>query len=580
MNSRPTVWVLGLLLSMLTLATFVTSSPKVGIPRDEAIYFEASRRHGAWLAQLMSRPSEALSRKSRDRHFRFNREHPPLMKSLAGASARLLARPPQRNSEEKPHEFAAEGGLVPVMSESASMRLPAQVLASLAVCLLFIAGVGQARKTRADETPPLLALSGGLLAAGAFILLPRVAFHASLHCFDVPIAVATLAVVLAYRRGRSSLRWSLITGLLLGLAISIKLNAFFIGPLLALHHYASLWMRRRRGATIHRALLVPPVLVLSTIVAPLVFWVLWPWLWSQPVDRLLEYLEFHARHSYYNMEFLGANYNRPPMPIAYPWLMTWATVPSTLLLLATLGLLFSPSPRAPSEARGPGSGSRFLSRLRSGLIQDEDGAHDRGLFAIFALFPLLLISLPSIPIFGGTKHWLTAYPFMALLAASAWVHLWEHLRLDTKQRVSTFGPVLGLSLVLGPTAWATLHGHPHNLSQYAPLVGGARGAAQLGLNRGFWGYDALELITSHAEERGRVYLHDLHRLAELQYRREGRWPEGWRTSSAQQAELGLLFHERHMLSDELQYWRGDRPALPSDHVLLDDVPLTTWYGGP
>jgi hypothetical protein len=51
------------------------------------------------------------------------------------------------------------------------------------------------------------------------------------------------------------------------------------------------------------------------VLAPLTVVALWPWLWSDPLGRLLEYVEFHRFHAYYNTEFLGINYNRPPLPI-------------------------------------------------------------------------------------------------------------------------------------------------------------------------------------------------------------------------------------------------------------------------
>ena len=41
------------------------------------------------------------------------------------------------------------------------------------------------------------------------------------------------------------------------------------------------------------------------------------------------------------------------------------------------------------------------------------------LLAMNAFFPLVLIALPSTPIFGGTKHWTTGYPFFALLGGIA-----------------------------------------------------------------------------------------------------------------------------------------------------------------
>jgi hypothetical protein len=493
------------------------------------------------------------------------------MKSAAGISARAFAEAPQPVDGREADAFAPEGGVFQVLPESAAMRLPAQLLAALGVWLLF--AHASARATGRRGATALSVVSAGLLAAGSFILLPRVAFHASLHCFDLPIAIAILAVVLAYLRGRQSLRWSVVTGLLLGLAISIKHNALFVGLLMAVHHYGSLIARRRSGTTVARAEWLPPVLVLPALIAPLVLWVSWPWLWSQPVDRLVEYFEFHARHSYYNMEFLGANYNRPPLPIAYPWVMTWATVPSALLLLGIGGLFVGEASPAASEDSAPTS----TNWMRAGLAPSDAPTHEGALLALFVAFPLLLISLPSIPIFGGTKHWITAYPFLSLAIARAWSWSWESLEFGPEKLRAT-GPAWGLLLVLGPTAWATAHGHPHNLSQYAPMVGGARGAAQLGLNRGFWGYAAIPLLERQTQVEGRVYLHDMMSLAEYQYRREGSWPEGWRPADPSRADAGFIFHERHFLSDEIRLWRGDLPGAPSDQVLLDDVPLTSWYG--
>ena len=44
------------------------------------------------------------------------------------------------------------------------------------------------------------------------------------------------------------------------------------------------------------------------------------------------------------------------------------------------------------------------------------------------LAPLFVIALPSSPIFGGTKHWLTAYPFLALFAGLGFVAVVERAR--------------------------------------------------------------------------------------------------------------------------------------------------------
>jgi hypothetical protein len=173
---------------------------------------------------------------------------------------------------------------------------------------------------------------------------------------------------------------------------------------------------------------------------------------------------------------------------------------------------------------------------------------------------------------------LTAYPFFALLAAMAWGRLWWRAQtlLRAWPKLLRFAPSVVLISVLTPGTWATVHGHPFNLSQYAPLAGGARGAAVLGLNRGFWGHAIVPLLDAEVLAGERVYIHDVHRLALEQYRREGRWP-GWRATGVDRAEAALLFPEMHMLSDEIAIWDSLGTVQPSMVLTLDDVPITIVY---
>ncbi|MFO0632801.1 MAG: hypothetical protein U0168_08125 [Nannocystaceae bacterium] len=565
--ARPRL-LLAALLGLLTTAALARGHLDVGYVRDEGIYFDASRHYARWAAALVQQPAQALTAAERDRWFRINHEHPALLKLLAGISARVLAQPPQPGTAiEGVEPPSPPGGVVPLLPEGAAMRLPAQLLAGVGVALLFA--------TAAASGGAL----AGLVAAGAFMLLPHVWFHAGLHAFDVPVAVALLAVVLAYRRAQGSRRWGVAVGVILGLAIAVKHNALFAGPLLALHHIATLAHARIRH---HRAVSwgqwLPLPLWSMAIVAPLVAFALWPWLWSDPVARVTEYFAFHRQHAYYNMEFLGANYNQPPMPIAYPFVLTWASVPTTVLVLALVGLGLSlrddlaPLCRVlpPADAAAP----------RASFWTPRPAGWSRGdglLWLIMGSFPLVLIALPSTPIFGGTKHWITAYPFLALAAAHAFATL-VHRPLAPRW----LPPVLAIAC-LAPGAISTYDGHPFGMSQYAPLVGGARGAASIGLGRGFWGHAIARELPALPREVGgtaRLYVHDMHELAVLQYRREGRWPEGAESVALTRAQSGLLFHELHMATWEYQLWEQLGETAPRHVVELDGVPLTSIYGPP
>ena len=578
-------------LGLATTVLLALGHRQVGYVRDEGIYFAASRSHAAWVARLLESPGQALAAPARDRAFAVNHEHPALLKIAAGVSALLLAEP---GPAPTPGQERAAAGLLPLLPEGAAMRLPAQLLAGLAVALLFLAGAGLAGppvpKARplapvpsdippvpsdippVPEASPLLA---GLCAALWFIALPHVWFHAGLHAFDVPVAAATLAVVLIYRRALTDRRWALALGPALGVAISIKHNALFIPVLLALHYGLCLLLARRRPTA---GQWLPLPFLSMAVLAPLTVVALWPWLWSDPLGRLLEYLEFHRLHAYYNTEFLGINYNRPPLPISYPFVLTWATVPTGALLLALLGLALglrkdlrpAPVPKAsPTTTTTPATTPTWSAPLLG---------HDRRdglLWAMFAAFPLVLIAAPTIPIFGGTKHWLTAYPFLALAAASAWIALaraargrWRH------------APAIVLLLLLVPGLWSTINGHPHGLSQYAPLVGGPRGAADLGLLRGFWGHAVPPSLLDPTGPGAPIYLHDLHELARLQYQREGRWAPENAPAPVGRARSALFFEERHMRTHELQIWSAQGTVAPTEVLTLDDVPLTSRYGAP
>src|SRR5262249_18521200 len=149
-------------------------------------------------------------------------------------------------------------------------------------------------------------------------------------------------------------------------------NAFFIPPILLVHFLYLAWRQRR----------LPPVgvFVWMALLGPVIYLACWPWLWFDTVHRFREYVEFHVHHVYYNMEYFGRNYNKPPFPLSFPYVMTALTLPLTTLVLA-LGGAFG-------LARKPG-----------------DDRRTSLLIGLNALFPMAVITVTRAPIFGATKHW-------------------------------------------------------------------------------------------------------------------------------------------------------------------------------
>ena len=174
---------------------------------------------------------------------------------------------------------------------------------------------------------------------------PHYFFHAQIAAFDAPITVMAVAVGLCYWKALRSPRWALITGVVFGIALGVKHNAWLM-PIFLVGHY--LWMRRHdliggRGRR-RRIPPVPLVFLSMAVLGPLVFFLHWPKLWVHPVVHTRWYVQRHTQHEHYNFEYLGRNWNNPPkewdrklVRATFPFVSTAFTVPATTLALALAG---------------------------------------------------------------------------------------------------------------------------------------------------------------------------------------------------------------------------------------------------
>ena len=577
------------------LAALVGTAHTLGYARDEGFYFHAAGTYGRWFEQLLSNPSRALSPNVIDRFWQENREHPALMKSLFWLS-----------------QYSLDGRWF--SERGTSLRFPAMVISSLGVATTFAFGrrcVGRA---------------GGIVAALAFALMPQVFYHSHLACFDMPIASFWLFVAYAYYRSTQARGWpwAIAAAVLYGLALETKHNAWYLPPALVAHLLAAgfpAFVRRlrarRSSATAPRTagpptaglptagpppaglptegrpglfrgfgrwlLRGPLALALMVSIGPLVFYALWPWIWRDTWARLAWYFEFHWQHVYYNMEFLGRTYFEPPFPLTYAPLMTLATVPLITLVLAACGVVVALAAMVRgvrTESHVPLAASPSL-RAQASLLPDS-----WSFGVLWAACLVLSYSpwlLPTTPIFGGTKHWLNAYPFLALFAGWGFAALLRVLR----DALALGGPlrlaapwVLGACTMVGPLAM-TWHSHPWGLTAYTPLVGGAPGAATLGLNRSFWGYTTGSVtgyLNDVAARGARVFLHDtaLDSFRMLQKDRRLRSDlKPWGAVAG--SSVALYHHEQHMSRVEHMIWVDYGTTSPSQVATFDGVPMVWVY---
>ncbi len=526
---------IGVALCVGYVALLVATAQDLAMSRDESFYVHAAKSYGGWISQFLSDPLMAMSRERIDRAWAYNWEHPAWMK-LSFAWSWLAQR---------------HLGLFP--SESLAFRFPGMLTAGLLLWLIYAWGAAVMRRP------------GALFAALAFALMPRVFYHSHLACFDIPITFFVTLTAYTYWRALADRRWVPFVGLTFGLALATKHNSWML-PGIFLIHFAWVRLDQSRANRLERSSIawLPSMLVIG----PLTLIGTWPWLWHDTWGRLLSYVTFHLRHVHYTYQYLGVSYFEPPLPASAPFVMTLFTVSLTVLALALLGLY---------DQR---QGLRPWWRVRPG---DTTGLRTDVLWLGCMVAPLLAIALPSSPIFGGTKHWVAAYPFVALFAGWGLLAITE--RAELQVWMGRRWPSWALAvLCLLPSAVETAHSHPFGLSHYTPVAGGVPGAADLGMNRQFWGFTTGSLanwITVKLPDGGSVWTCDTTAGAWAMMQRDGLIPANVRAaSSIGAADLALVHHEAHFGEVDYQAWVAYGSAQPIFVLRYDGVPIISVYENP
>jgi 4-amino-4-deoxy-L-arabinose transferase-like glycosyltransferase len=531
----------GLSLCVFYVSWLLRTERVLGFSRDEGFYFHASSQYQRWFEALFTQGTQmAFQQSFIDPIWTANHEHPGLMKSLFALSHYYFY--------DRWHTF---------QDQSTTYRFPGMVMAGLALWIIYMWGA-RAWSRRA-----------GICAAVLFALMPRIFYHAHLACFDMPIT--TMWVLCLYVYWRSIGRgwgWAVLLGLVFGLALDTKHNAWIL-PFVIIPHAI---FTNRRAISGKGVVGLPTSVLGMLIIGPAVFIALWPWLWNDTMPRIEEWMKFHLNHEYYNMEYLGVNYFSAPSPRSYMPVMIIATVPTITLALFVLGV---------------------FERLKNGLKRiigsaPRDFAQTDLLLALgflAAVGPWILSS--RTPIFGGTKHWFPAYPMLALFAGRGFevvAKKFEAFFADKPERLKFALAGLWASVIAAPLV-LTIHSHPFGLSAYTTIVGGSAGAADLGLNRQFWGFTSenanTEYLAKNAPQNATVFIHDtswdswMRMIDENRIRRDIRG-----VASPTESQLALVHHELHMAEIDHHIWIAYGTAAPVYVVAHDGVPIVSIYRRP
>ncbi len=455
-----------------------------------------------------------------------------------------------------------------VLDEATAMRLFGLLSGALATALTFLLG------------ELFFGWLAGLLGAGFFIFVPEHFFHAHMTSFDMPVVAAQLAVLYAFWRSLDDRRWALAAGVLWGIALLTKHNAFFIPVALVLW-----WLASGRGPTrvalTRSGLRLPPIPVafftMLIVGLPMLF-VFWPKLWFEPLRAVRDYFQFHLTHEHYMQYWGGEILQNPPFPFSYPFhksLLVYPEVFTFFLLVA--GLLMS----APA-VRG------LTARLRRTPAPDAASPPDPAAAAhasklrflvINGLVPILVIALPSTPIFGGIKHWMTGAPLLGVLAGWAFVTIAARARLPRLAEVS-----LAMALLAWPARASFDHARVGTGHYNSLLAGGLRGAAEARHMRLFWGYTThmvLPWLNRHAPRNARVFWQNTTQGSYDMYQRVGLLRADIRYHGGPEgADIALIDPKQAFFELDLATRRAFDVPAPQHVPAEDGVPFLHVYARP
>ena len=589
MSARRRDRLIALGLGVATVAWLLAAEGREGFGRDEGQYMRAGERYWGWFAEMADNLKDGHLGRSFtpagiDRYWSDNApDHPVVMKTLYGLSWRAFHHCTCTGPARGLHPIAVTGKhrTLPLFKrDSTAFRFPAILFAGLLVALVFLF---------ARHLVPWPAA-----AAGAVLTLaqPHYFFHAPIACFDAPITTMAFVVGFAYWKSLRSARWGVACGVLFGIALGTKHNAWLM-PIFLAGHY--LWMRRgdllRRRPRPPR---VPLAFVAMAVLGPMIFLAHWPWLWQAPLARTRIYLNRHLQHEHYNFEYLGLNWNNPPTDTAhkllrmtFPFVSTAFTVPVTTLALAVAGGIVLLRRRRGQPVIEGAEPETAVAERGSWLRPGADVDRAPGAFIAVQTFgPLAVLALPKTPIFGGVKHFMPAMPYLAVAAAIGlgWI---AHAAVGALRpgRLRRLLPAALAALVCLPAVTETERSQPDGLSHYNMLAGGFAGGASLGMNRQFWAYCVLPMldwVNQHRPENRRMYWHDVLSDALHMYKREGRLDldvgdTGAAEAGIQQSAIGLMVWEKHWAIYEGWFWESYGTVKPVFVRDREGVPLVIAY---
>ncbi|MFC2162743.1 glycosyltransferase family 39 protein [Candidatus Altiarchaeota archaeon] len=336
------------------------------------------------------------------------------------------------------------------------------------------------------------------LAAVSLSLYPRFMAHSHNNVKEAPLACFFLLTMWSFWKMRKTreFKWVIISPIMLGLSVNVKINAYFIPIILGIWILTTVPDKPTRvdlpsikkedgnirctSRTYHYPFAYNIFII--TLIACLTIYASWPYLWDDPKANIIKSMEyFYDQGGQTPMLYNGDYYDSASkIPSYYAPHMLLIVTPEAILFFIAIGLW----------------------RLSDHFMAGGEMKSMSILLLSWISIPLIKYLVPGTVVYNGIRHFLEVVPPLCMIAGIGGG--WMFQELESQLRRLNIGMARSLTsmffiLLFLPIAYMIAVIHPYEIVYYNSLIGGINGA-EGNFELDYWG-TSLKGSTEWVQER-------------------------------------------------------------------------------
>ncbi len=378
-----------------------------------------------------------------------------------------------------------------VLGDVQSYHLSIVFFASIGIFLIFLFTFELSQAIGFDRGPSMLA---ALIASMSFGLYPLFFSESHFNLKDPLIAVLFLGVLWSFWKWilTNHTRWGVFFFIFLGISLTTKWSIALVPAiLLPWIGINILSPKLRKWVKIKKIILF---FVLGTISIGIFFIVLWPFIWSDPIGKIVQILQFYKNTALQDTRVQPTGFIGPFGINVYPAYLFLVSTPEILLALFLSGIwvLVQKSTKA---------------NLFSGVL-----------LILWLFMPIAVISMPHVWFYSGLRQIIEIIPALCIVCGIGAGYLLQRIfnfqfsifkKTLARFTLSTIWTLGIFTLLVTPIT----HLHPNENLYFNSIAGGIRGAFQKGLidpktNYGNLYKQAADWLNAHAERNAQLTILD------------------------------------------------------------------------